>query len=86
MPLIIPLNTPCLLIESIMYWEHEGEKRQEEAKNNESVFWYNLIRRIKKNLIIKLLSHFIKGCTNCRPSYILLIGCNYQSVYKAIFN
>ena len=41
-----------MLMESIIYWEQEGEKRQEEAKNNESVFWYNLINRINGNLII----------------------------------
>jgi hypothetical protein len=39
MPFIIPRNTPNLLIESIINCEHDGEKRQEEAKNNESVFW-----------------------------------------------
>jgi hypothetical protein len=52
MPLKIPTTAPCLFIESIIYWEQEGEKRQEEEKNNESVFWYNLIRRIKGALVI----------------------------------
>jgi len=52
MPPIAPRSTPRLFIESIIYWEQEGEKRQEEAKNNESVFWYDLIKRINRNLII----------------------------------
>jgi len=78
LPFIIPWNAPNLLIESIINCEQDGENLHDEGKINDSVFWYNLIRRMKKGLSIYSTNQLIKGNIDFSPSYLLLFRRNNQ--------